>query len=135
VTPQAEGDAESPGSGGASPYLRRASRVNRPYQLALMRPNRGFPACLDCGVTPQESAVHQLRDHWHPLRPRHGLSAYACYISPSAWSPLVLIVALRTQSPGYLADGGATTSSLRPASSNARRTRPDAFASSMKVVA
>jgi hypothetical protein len=26
--PQAEGDAESPGSGGASPYLRRGSRVN-----------------------------------------------------------------------------------------------------------
>jgi hypothetical protein len=36
VTPQAEGDAESPGSGGAAPYLRRGSRVNLRYKLALM---------------------------------------------------------------------------------------------------
>jgi hypothetical protein len=34
VTPHAEGDAESPGSGGASPYLRRGSRVNLGYKLA-----------------------------------------------------------------------------------------------------
>jgi hypothetical protein len=37
--------------------------------------------------------------------------------------------------PGYSPAGGATTSSLRPASSNARRTRPEALASSMKAVA
>ena len=36
VTPQAEGDAESPGSGGAfALYLRRGSRVILRYKLAL----------------------------------------------------------------------------------------------------
>jgi hypothetical protein len=35
VTPHAGGDAESPGSDGASPYLRQGSRVNL-RKLALM---------------------------------------------------------------------------------------------------
>jgi hypothetical protein len=41
----------------------------------------------------------------------------------------------RLKAVGYWADGGVTTKFLRPASSNARRTMPDAFASSIKTVA
>ena len=42
VKPQAEGVAECPGSGGASPYLRRGFRVNLGYKLALMGVNPGL---------------------------------------------------------------------------------------------
>jgi hypothetical protein len=58
VTPQAEGNAESPGSGGASPYLRRGSRVKPRYKLALMGVTPGVlgPGRSTPFVAPQKAA-------------------------------------------------------------------------------
>jgi hypothetical protein len=53
VTSHAEGDAESPGSGGASPYLRRGYRVNLRYNYKLTA----------YGVNPGENGA-KIRTIW-----------------------------------------------------------------------
>jgi len=113
-------------AGGPGDHL---SNLPDAHAIGIFALNVAMNSRLNCAAAQSRLLSAQYRcDWWSTL-------AIRALISRTIDGAYDSFSCCRLIARGYWTEGGATTRSLRPASSNARRTMPDAFASSIKAVA